>query len=146
MMIAIGSDHRGYALKELLKQHAVIGSHAVTWHDCGAHNSDRSDYPEYAACVCKLLVNGNTQAGILLCGTGVGMAVAANRYKGIYAGVAWNESIARSCKEDDNVNVLVLPADILKEAEAVAIIEAWLSAQFKEGRYRNRISHIDRLG
>jgi ribose 5-phosphate isomerase B len=89
---------------------------------------------------------GKAEYGVLLCGTGVGMAIAANRFKGIFAAVAWNEAVARASKEDDNANVLVLPADDLSEEQTLRIVSAWLGAHFKEGRYRERVAQIDRLG
>ena len=79
----------------------------------------------------------------MLCATGVGMAIAANRFPNIYAGLAWNEEIARLSKEDDNVNVLVLPSDFVSNEQMIAMTRAWLSAQFNEGRYAKRIAMID---
>jgi len=146
MIIALGADHRGYHLKEFLKQQSLLGSTHVTWLDVGAFDGERSDYPVFAERACNALLAGKAEYGILLCGTGVGMAIAANRFKGIFAAVAWNETIARASKEDDNANVLVLPADDLSEEQTQCIVSAWLSAKFKEGRYRERVSQIDQLG
>jgi Ribose 5-phosphate isomerase RpiB len=81
--------------------------------------------------------------GLLICGSGIGMAIAANRFKGIYAGVAWNPEIAQAAREDDNINMLVLPADYITHLESPAIITAWINAQFKEGRYTQRLQAID---
>ena len=146
MIIALGADHRGYKLKEYLKQQSLFGATEVTWLDLGAFDAERSDYPVFAEGVSQAVLAGKSACGILLCGTGVGMAIAANRFKGIFAAVAWNESIARASKEDDNINVLVLPADDLSEEQVQPIIAAWLGAKFREGRYRERIAQIDRLG
>ena len=82
------------------------------------------------------------QYGVLLCGTGGGMAIAANRYKDIYAVVAWNVEIARRCKQEDNANVLVLPCDFIAKDDAVIMINEWLSQEFKGGRYAQRIAMI----
>jgi RpiB/LacA/LacB family sugar-phosphate isomerase len=139
MIIAIGADHRGYALKQEIQQQL---SH-VTWHDCGTDSSVRTDYPIYAHAVVRELLTGKAEQGILLCGTGAGMAIAANRHPGIYAAVAWNIDIARRAKEEDYVNVLVIPADYLNVAETIAIIRAWLSAKPKDERYKERIAMID---
>jgi ribose 5-phosphate isomerase B len=146
MIIALGADHRGYTLKEYIKQQSLFGTTDVTWLDVGAFDAERSDYPVFAEQVCRSILEGEADCGILLCGTGVGMAIAANRFKGIFAAVAWNETIARASKEDDNANVLVLPADDLSEEQTQRIVAAWLGAHFKEGRYRERITQIDQLG
>jgi ribose 5-phosphate isomerase B len=146
MIIALGADHRGYILKEYLKQKTLFGSVSVTWLDLGAFDAERSDYPVFAKSVSQAVLAGKADCGILLCGTGVGMAIAANRFKGIFAAVAWNESIARASKEDDNSNILVLPADDLSEEQTQRIVSAWLSAHFHEGRYRERVTQIDQLG
>ena len=139
MIIAIGADHRGYARKQEIQQQL---SH-VTWHDCGTDSSARTDYPIYAHAVVRELLTGKAEQGILLCGTGAGMAIAANRHPGIYAAVAWNIDIARHAKEEDYVNVLVIPADYLNVAETIAIIRTWLSAKPKDEQYKERIAMID---
>ena len=102
--IAIGADHRGFAMKEYLKQNCIIPNYAFTWIDVGADSDTRSDYPIFAIRVAKYIQEKNAFYGILLCGTGIGMAIAANRFKGIYAGLAWNEESARLAKEDDMVS------------------------------------------
>lgn len=142
--IGLGADHRGYALKELLKLHPVMGEYMITWHDVGAFSAERSDYPVYAKQVVEQLKKHEVELGILLCGSGTGMAIAANRYSGIYAGVAWDVQSARRGREDDNVNMLVVPADfIISEAPLIALVEAWLGASFKHGRYAERLKQID---
>lgn len=142
--IALGADHRGFALKEFLKQQKIT-QEIVTWLDCGAQNDERSDYPLFALEVAKAIQAKKASCGILLCGTGVGMAIAANRFSGIYAGVAWNQEIARKGKEDDNINVLVIPADFIQQHDVLAIVQAWLGASFKEGRYAQRLAMIDAI-
>jgi ribose 5-phosphate isomerase B len=141
--IAIGADHRGYRYKASLINRFAIEGHTINWIDVGTYNETRTDYPEYAKAVCEKIEEGEAQCGILLCGTGIGMAVVANRYTGIYAGVVWNEQVARLSKEDDNVNVLVIPADFVTEDEMFDMIYAWLTASFLEGRYQKRLSMID---
>lgn len=139
--LTIGTDHRGYALKEFLIKQSVIADYEIAWLDVGAYSDERTDYPLFA----QKAVADMKGLGILLCGNGTGMAIAANRHKGIYAGVAWNEAVARQMHEDDNVNVLVLPADYLKEDEALRIVASWLCATFKQGRYAQRLAMIDAL-
>jgi ribose 5-phosphate isomerase B len=141
--IAIGVDHRGFELKKYLVQQSRIGAFDVVWYDVGTSEARRTDYPLYVEPVCSLIKDKIVDFGVLACGTGIGMTIAANRFKGIYAGLVWNETIARLAKEDDNVNVLVLPADFIDQAQGLIIIEAWLSAKFKGGRYAQRIALID---
>jgi len=139
MKIAIGTDHHGFVGKEFIKEQIT----GVEWLDMGTFDEERTDYPIFAKKVSEALLSGEAQQGVLLCGTGVGMAIAANRFPKIYAGLAWNEEIARLAKEDDNVNVLVLPADYLLNDQMVAMVKAWRDAQFNEGRYAKRIAMID---
>lgn len=144
--IAIGADHRGYEIKKYIIEHAKLGNDTITWIDEGTYSSERTDYPIYAEKVVHAMKSGKADRGVLLCGSGVGIAIAANRHEGVYAGVVWNEETARLAKEDDNVNVLVLPANFIDDQQAVELIERWLSAIFKGGRYQERISMIDALG
>lgn len=141
--IAIGADHRGFEIKAQLLQNTELAGHTVQWHDVGTFTADRTDYPIYAKKVADLILNNTAKRGILLCGSGIGMVIAANRFKGIYAGIAWNQAVARSAAQDDNVNVLALPVDFIQSDEVPAIIKAWLSATFKEGRYQERLDMLD---
>lgn len=143
--LALGADHRGFALKAYLAQHNTIGRYTVNWHDVGAYTVERSDYPVFAIAVAQLLGKKSVDAGIISCGTGIGMAVAANRFAGVYAGVVWNETVARLAKQDDNINVLVLPADYISHEQGLALVQVWLEAEFKGGRYAERIALIDAL-
>lgn len=143
MKIAIGADHRGFDLKEYIKKHVIFKEQPITWFDVGAHSKERSDYPIFSQLVVDEMKEGNVTYGILICGSGVGMSIAANRTPGIYAAIAWNKEVAAVSKEHDNANVLVLPSDFVSEKQAGEMIIAWLSAQFKEGRYRERLDLID---
>jgi len=159
--IVIGADHRGYAMKEWLKANLKIpnsshperslgvegpgSSTLIEWLDVGAASDERSDYPEFAIAAARAINAGDVDCGILLCGTGVGMAIAANRFAGIYAGVVWNTKITRETKQDDNINVLVFPSDYVNDQEALEMAKVWLTAEFKEGRYQKRIDMIDAI-
>ena len=92
----------------------------------------------------KFWMQGKAERGILLCGSGIGMVIAANRFKGIYAALCWNEAIARVAREDDGSNLLVLPSDFVHEDDAVALVQVWLKAAFKGGRYQVRLDMLDR--
>ena len=139
MKISIGADHHGFALKEQIMQHFF----QYTWFDVGTFSADRTDYPLFAQRAVLHIKNHKADCGILLCGTGIGMSIAANRFKGIYAALCWNSVIAQKAKEDDGANVLVLPADYLSEQGAMAIIQAWLDAAFKDGVYQRRLDTVD---
>jgi len=139
MIIAIGADHRGYAVKELLKKHFT----ECQFIDVGAYSDTRSDYPEFAHAVARLIQEKKAERGILLCGSGIGMAVVANRYKGMYAGVVWNAKIAKQSREHDNINILVLPCDCVESFDPIELTTIWLSTEFLGGRYARRIAMID---
>lgn len=137
--IAIGTDHRGFSHKEYL----IKNCGDIQWIDVGAFDTERSDYPIFARRAVNLVLTHSVSAAVLLCGSGSGMAIAANRFTGIYAAVAWSPQVACAAKEDDAVNVLVIPADYVSQEEAQCIVVAWHKTPFKGGRYADRISMID---
>ena len=138
--IVIGADHRGFDLKQAIIEKFI----EYEWIDIGANNKDKSDYPIYAKTLCDKVLKNEADCGILICGSGIGMSIAANRLQGLYAGICWNEVVARLAKEDDGVNVLVLPADLILFEDAFLIFKTWLDARFKEGRYKERLLMIDK--
>lgn len=142
--IAIGADHRGFKMKSYIIDNFHNAAH-IQWIDVGAFSDERSDYPVFALAACYEILKRNAHYAILLCGTGTGMAITANRFATIYAGVAWNEQIARLNKEDDNVNVLVIPADYIDMTTVLAIVNSWLQSKFKHDRYEERIAMIDAI-
>jgi len=140
MRICIGSDHRGYKLKKYI----INAFKDIEWMDVGTDSSEkRVDYPVYAKEVCDLILSETFELGILICASGVGMSIAANRFPKIYAALCWSSEVAQSSREDDNSNILVLPADYISESEALGIIEAWIHAKFKDGHYQKRLDMID---
>ncbi len=139
MKIALGTDHRGFLHKEYIKKTMID----YEWIDVGTYDQERTDYPIYANKVIQLMQKGSAQYGLLLCSTGVGMAIAANRHKHIYCAVVWNREIAHQTKSEDNINVLVLPSDFVSFEESITIINIWLSTEFKAGRYAQRLEMID---
>ena len=140
MMITIGSDHRGYKLKSEIIKHFTN----LQWIDVGTDSEIRVDYPIFAKKVCNNILNDKSDLGILICGSGIGVSIAANRFKGIYAGLCWNVEVTKSAKADDNINILALPADFVSAKDAFAIIEAWLYTEFKGDRYQKRLELIDK--
>ena len=141
--LIIGNDHRGLALKNFLFAQHAIGNHVIQWHDVGTDQAERTDYPQYAFKAVKKLLAHEAEGAILLCSTGVGMSMAANRFKHIFGALAWTPEIAKRAKEEDNANILILPADYLSEQDALAVIAALLDARFLDEQYQNRLRELD---
>lgn len=144
MKIVIGADHRGFNYKEYLKEQVVIEGTNIDWIDVGADNDMRSDYPVFAKRLCEKMQIDNIRHGILICASGGGMAVAANRYQGIYAVVVWNVESTRLSVSDDNANVLVIPSEFVEDP--LLLVKVWIRTKFSGGRYQERIDMIDALG
>jgi ribose 5-phosphate isomerase B len=145
MKLAIGADHRGFAIKEYIKQHMTEATDDIIWLDVGAFDKERSDYPVFAKSVAQAILDGQAEGGILLCGSGAGVAMGANRFNGIYAALVWTDELAREAKEHDHANVLALPADYISGEQAVSMIRAWLQAKKLSGRYQERVEMLDTL-
>ena len=143
MKIVVGADHRGYAQKQLILEQLADSPYTLI--DVGTDSDERTDFPVYTDKVVNLIKEKQAQLGILLCGSGIGMAIAANRHRGIYAGVVWNETIAKKAKEHHNANLVVLPSDYITDEQVMPIINAWLNAPFNGGRYAERIAMIDNI-
>lgn len=143
MKIALGADHRGFGLKEKLKaslskQYEVI--------DVGTNSSDSVDYPDIAEAIAKQIQAGNAEKGILLCGSGIGACVAANKFKGIRAGICHDTFSAHQGVEDDDMNVVCLGGGIVGESLAAEVIDTFLKAKFKpEERYVRRLEKIKKI-
>lgn len=145
MNIAIGADHRGFECKAYLKQYVVGKDDPIVWIDVGAFDDERSDYPVFAEAVSLSMLKGEAERGVLICGSGVGMAIVANRYHSLLAGVAWNEEVACQGREHDKTNILVIPSDFVTKEQAVALVNTWLEAEFKGGRYQERVDMIHKI-
>jgi ribose 5-phosphate isomerase B len=141
MNIAIGSDHAGYRYKELLKAHLADGGHSV--HDFGTHSSEPCDYPTFVRPVAEAVARGEFDRGIVLGGSGNGEAIVANRVSGVRCTLCWNVETARLGRAHNNANVLSLGERTMSEADAVAIVDVWLSTPFEGGRHQRRIDMID---
>ena len=141
-IIPIGADHAGYELKERLK--AELRSLGYEPLDVGTHSAESTDYPDYAHPVAAQVERGEARRGILLCGTGLGMAYAANRHHGVRAAVAWSPEIAQLARQHNDANILVLPARFLSEAEGLQILRTWLDTPFEGGRHSRRVAKIDK--
>ncbi len=144
--LAIAADHRGYKFKTALMHLNNIGNHDIRWIDEGTINAQRTNFPPYAFKAIAHVRNKDADGAILLCGSGIGMSIAANRWRGIHAALVWNQDVAKSAKESNHANVLVLPADYLTLKTCIALIDTWLSASFLDGTYQERIDQIDQFG
>ncbi len=142
-MIAIGADHGGYRLKEEIKKY--LEEIGVEYKDFGTNSEERTDYPLYAKDVAKSVSIGECDKGILICRSGHGMAIVANKYKGIRAAAIVGENDARFAKSDDNINILTLGSDCLETDEAIRIVRTWIATEFKGGRYQERIDMITEI-
>lgn len=138
MKIAIGADHGGFELKLLLTNLLLDLGHNID--DVGCHSTDSVDYPDYARIVCNKVSEGTRDAGILICGTGIGMSMVANRNTKIRAALCHNEYTARLSREHNDANVLCLGARVLGSGLAEEIVKTWMSTSFAGGRHQNRIS------
>ena len=142
MVIAIASDHGGTDLKQQLVEQ-LQAKPGVQVLDLGTHGTESVDYPEYARRVCTSLLTGEADRGILLCGTGLGISMAANRYPGIRAALCHDELTARLSRRHNDANVLVLGGRLLGSALAAAILDLWLTEPFDGGRHQRRIDMLD---
>lgn len=140
-MIAIGSDHGGYKLKEEIKKY--FDEKGIEYRDFGTDSEERTDYPIYAKKVAQAVQSKECEGGILLCRSGYGMTVVANKFKGIRAASISNEEAAKFAKSDDDINVITLGGDYLTINEAICIIRNWLATEFKGGRYAERLEMIN---
>lgn len=142
-MIALGADHGGYKLKEEIKKY--FDEKEIEYKDFGTYNEERTDYPIYAKKVAEAIQNKECSEGILLCRSGYGMTVIANKYKGIRAASVADEVSAKFAKADDDINVITLGGDYLSTNEAICIIRNWLGTEFKGGRYGERLKMLEEI-
>ncbi len=139
--IAIGSDHAGYELKELVAKH--LRDRGMNVVDMGTGSTDSVDYPDHAHAVAKAVGEGGYDLGILLCGSGNGVNITANKHRHVRSALAWRSDVARLAREHNNANILALPARFITEEEAKAIVDAFLAASFEGGRHQKRVEKIE---
>ena len=143
MKIAIASDHAGYEEKEQLKP--VLDELGIQYEDLGTFSREAVDYPDYARKVADQVAGHRVEQGLLVCGSGTGMAIAANKVPGVRAAVAWNEDIARLAREHNDANVLTLAARVTPLPELAKIVRAWFAAKFDGGRHARRVEKISEI-
>lgn len=140
MKVAIGSDHRGYQAKEKIKDMLTSKGHEVL--DFGTNAPNGCDYPDLAYPTCRSITEGKAELGILLCGSGIGMSISANKVRGIRAALCHDELTAEMSRRHNNANVLCLPADLIGEELTRRIVEVWLKTTFEGGRHERRVRKI----
>ena len=141
LKIMIGSDHTGFRLKNLI----ISRLKSVDFNDAGTYSEESCDYPDYVLPVGRAVIDGEANFGILICATGIGASVAANKLKGIRAALSFNEFMAEKSRQHNNSNVLVLGARVIGEDLALSIVEKWLAASFEGGRHQTRIDKISAI-
>lgn len=140
MKIAIGSDHAGFESKETLKKWLTANGHEVE--DFGTHNLDSVDYPDFAHPVAEAVEKKIVALGVLLCGSGNGVAITANKHQGIRAALCWTEEIAALARQHNNANVVCIPARFVTQQQAEKILETFLQTAFEGGRHSRRVEKI----
>lgn len=140
MRIAIGSDHRGYGMK--LKLVDVLAQLGHTVSDEGTHGTESCDYPDISSVVARKVSSSEADRGILVCGTGIGMAITANKFPGVRATTCQDEITAEICRRHNDVNVLCLSGDLLGESRLENMIRVWLETEFEGGRHARRLEKI----
>ena len=138
--IFLSSDHAGYKLKELIKSH--LDKKKIKYIDLGPHNNDRVDYPDYAHMVAKKVKANNSYLGILVCGSGMGMNIAANRHKNIRAAQCFNLKSTKLSRLHNNANIITLGSRLLTNKNALSCVSVFLDTKFEGGRHAKRIKKI----
>lgn len=139
MKIAIAADHGGFNLKEAIKKYYPD----IDWADLGTDSPASVDYPDFAHKMAKFILNNQAEIGILICGTGVGASIAANRHQGIRAALIYNNEVARLAKEHNNANILVFGGRTMSVDEVVKYIDTFLNAEYEGGRHQRRLDKIE---
>lgn len=140
MKLSVASDHAGYELKESVKKHLTEAGHEVV--DFGTDSADSTDYPDYGGPAARAVASGDVERGVLVCGSGQGMVMVANKVRGVRAALAWRPDVAVLSRQHNDANVLCLPARFVGVADGLEIVDAWMEAQFEGGRHVPRIEKM----
>jgi len=141
MKIALGADHAGFSLKEYLRKELEAAGHEVA--DFGTHSPGSTDYPDYAHKVASAVAEGRCERGILVCFTGVGMSISANRHRGVRAALAYNADVVELTRRHNNANVLALGAKYVSPAQAREWVKTFLETPFDGGRHERRVKKME---
>ncbi|MCL2859975.1 MAG: ribose 5-phosphate isomerase B [Oscillospiraceae bacterium] len=142
-MIAIASDHRGYKIKEGIKKY--FNENEIKYIDFGTNSEERTDYPKEAKLVALSIQKNECEKGILICGTGLGMSIVANKFKGIRCAVCSSETAAKYSRLHNNSNILALGAGEISSTEVIPIVKIWLGTEFEGGRHAERLKMIEEI-
>jgi ribose 5-phosphate isomerase B len=142
-MLVIGCDHGGYELKLAILE--LLQKKAIEYTDFGTDGPDSVDYPDYAAKVAAAVSTGRAELGILICGTGIGMSISANKFPGVRAALVHDEFTAKMAREHNNANILVMGGRVLSPEQGKALVEVWLDSSFEGGRHQNRLDKISAI-
>ncbi len=142
-MIVVGSDHGGYELKQAVLE--VLRQRGIECADYGTDGPNSVDYPDFAAKVASAVSAGEADRGVLICGTGIGMSISANKFPGVRAALVHDEFTAQMAKEHNNANILVMGGRVLSLDQGKKFVEIWLDAQFEGGRHQNRLDKISAI-
>ena len=140
MKLAIGGDHAGFELKNKVINHLTDKGHEVK--DFGCSSPESVDYPDFAHPVASGVENREFDLGILICGSGNGISMAANKHQGIRSAICWEPELASLARQHNNANILTMPARFISEEKAIDIVDAFFSQQFEGGRHQNRVNKI----
>jgi len=141
MKVAIGSDHAGFLLKEALKSYLQKKGFEVK--DFGTYSEERADYPDFAHPVARAVEMNEAERGVLICGSGNGVNMTANKHHNVRSALCWNEEIAKLAREHNNANIIALPARFIDEKEAEKCIDVFFSTAFEGGRHTERVNKIE---
>lgn len=141
--IAVASDHGGFALKEKVKEHLVQRGFDVD--DLGTHSEDSVDYPSYGKACGEAVASGKADLGVVVCGTGIGISIAANKVKGVRCGLCTSVEMAHLTKQHNNANILALGGRTTEPELALKIVDEWLDTEFEGGRHQRRVDMLDQM-
>ena len=141
--IAVASDHGGFALKEKIKAHLIERGYEVS--DLGTHSEESVDYPVYGKACAEVVASGEAELGVVCCGTGIGISIAANKVKGIRCGLCTSVEMAHLTKQHNNANMIALGGRTTEPELAIAIVDEWLDTEFEGGRHQRRIDMLDAM-
>lgn len=141
--IAVAADHAGYHLKQDIAAHLADAGHQVV--DVGTHSTDRVDYPDFGAAIGRAVADGEADGGVAVCGSGIGIGMAANKVPGIRAATVHDATSAHLAREHNDANVICIGERLIGPAVAIEAVDAWLAAEFEGGRHEGRVAKIDAL-
>jgi len=141
--IGLASDHGGFGLKEQLKQYIADKGYEVV--DFGTHSEESVDYPQLGAAVPMAILNGEVDRGIIMCGSGIGISITANRFPGVRAALCWDHYTAKMCRLHNDANILAMGGRLITFERAVEMVDVYLETEFEGGRHQRRIDMIDEV-